>query len=100
MPSALSSLLSWLGFGLYARPRDGSGTYPASFGRLIMLLNRSSTKRSRLDLSGLDELPIIRLPHFERYTTCPLSLTFFVTVTELLANLSIRSLEMTVISIA
>src|SRR5712664_4140529 len=55
--------------------------------------------RSRLAFSGLEELPIIRLPPFVRYTTCPLSLTFLVTVMELLANLAIRSFAMTVISI-
>ena len=54
---------------------------------------------SRLDFSGFEELPIIRLPPFARYTTCPLSSTFLVTVTELLANLAIRSFAMTVISI-
>src|SRR5712692_3759130 len=55
--------------------------------------------RSRLAFSGLEELPIIRLPPFARYTTCPLSLTFLVTVIELLANLAILSFAMTVISI-
>ena len=99
-PSGPSSFLSWLAFGLYARPRGGSGTYAASFGRLIMLLYRSPMKRSRLALCGFEELPIILLPPFARYTICPLSLTFFVTVTELLAKLAIRSLEMTVIRMA
>src|SRR6266851_3904200 len=53
---------------------------------------------SRLALSGLEELPIILLPPFARYTTCPLSFTFLVTVTELLANLAILSLAITVMS--
>ena len=57
-------------------------------------------KRSKLALSGLDEVPIILRPPFARYTTSPLSLTFLVTVTELLANLAMRSFDMTVMRIA
>ena len=45
-------------------------------------------KRSRLAFSGFEELPIIRPCRPSRGTpTCPLSLMFLVTVTELLANL-------------